>query len=492
MDSAVTLLELTELDLKEGKEKQDHRSTVTPLRRSELWAWYIQNATYCGYGWLAAPLMVPILIQDMASRAGVEASNHSIPCNTTIPGFNCVTPILGYYLEPGTISLYISSLSSILSFFCSLSISAVADHGSYRKSLLIAFSALGCINSLAYFLFQVPSLFWIGAILSPLGWTFYNITGVFSHSFLPLYGRAHPDVLDAEARGEPVSVVRKILEQRTNDISAYSSVVASFGSVIIHAVCIAVSLGMKETSLSLEIAIGFTAYHTLKSFRSLPEIFKYMMAWYILSDGINTIPAIAYIILYRELAFTHVDALILSISLAAMASMGAYIFLRIRKLWNLTTRFMILLCLTLYAILMLYFVVAPMVTTNLGLKSRTEGWVCTLYTGFIISTFYSSTRVLLSELCPENDENEWFSLYLLADKGSSWIGPLVTGAIFTVTNDYRSAFWFPLALIVAGAGVLLSVDVDLGKEQARQFAREKRERQLMLTRQNASRCSTLK
>jgi MFS-type transporter involved in bile tolerance (Atg22 family) len=145
-----------------------------------------------------------------------------------------------------------------------------------------------------------------------------------------------------------------------------------------------------------------------------------MMAWYILSDGINTIPAIAYIILYRELGFTHVDALILSISLAAMASMGAYIFLRIRKLWSLTTRFMILLCLALYAILVLYIVVAPMVTKNLGLKSKTEGWVCTLYMGLIISTFYSSTRVLLSELCPENDENEWFSLYLLADKGSSW------------------------------------------------------------------------
>jgi hypothetical protein len=107
-------------------------------------------------------------------------------------------------------------------------------------------------------MFEVPSLFWIGAILSPLGWTFYNITGVFSHSFLPLYGRAHPDVLEAEARGEPVSVVRKIQEQRTNDISAYSSVVASFGSVIIHAICIAVSLGMKGTSLSLEIAIAFT------------------------------------------------------------------------------------------------------------------------------------------------------------------------------------------------------------------------------------------
>lgn len=123
---------------------------------------------------------------------------------------------------------------------------------------MIAFSALGCINTLAYFVIQVPSLFWVGAILSPLGWTFFNITGVFSHSYLPLYGRAHPDVLAAEARGESKSVVRKIQEQRTNDISAYSSVVASFGSVIIHGVCIGISLGMNESSLSLELAIAFT------------------------------------------------------------------------------------------------------------------------------------------------------------------------------------------------------------------------------------------
>jgi len=73
--------------------------------------------------------MVPLLIQDMASKAGFQASNITIPCNTTVPQFKCVTPVFGHYLEPGTISLYISSLSSILSFFMSLSISAVADHG---------------------------------------------------------------------------------------------------------------------------------------------------------------------------------------------------------------------------------------------------------------------------------------------------------------------------------------------------------------------------
>ncbi|KAF8968896.1 hypothetical protein BGZ46_010767 [Entomortierella lignicola] len=55
------------------------------------------------------------------------------------------------------------------------------------------------------------------------------------------------------------------------------------------------------------------------------------------------------------------------------------------------------------------------------------------------------------------------------------LGPLVTGLIHTATNDYRKAFWFPLGLIILGVAILLCVDVDLGKDQARQFAKDKRE-----------------
>ncbi|KAF9110228.1 Autophagy protein 22 [Mortierella sp. AM989] len=411
-DSTTTLTELVDLDLTDYEEKQQQlKPPVKPLKKSELWAWYIQNGTYCGYGWVASSLMIPLLIQDMASKAGVEASNHSIPCNTTVPGFKCVTPILGHYLEPGTISLYISSLSSVLSFFVSLSISAVADHG-----------FLGCINALCFFIIQSPSLFWVGAILSPLGWAFFNVCGVFSHSYLPLYGRAHPEVLAAEARGDSLHTVRKIEEQKINDISAYSVAVGNIGAVLINGVCIGISVGMHETSLSLEIAIAFTGvwwlmwtlivspwldarpneplpkgtnwilhswkktYETVTSFKKLSEIFKFMIAWFILSDGINTIPAIHYVILYRELSFTHAHSLIISVLLAIMASLGAYIFMFIRRL-----------------------------------------------------------------------------------------GPLVTGLIYTATHDYRKAFWFPLGLIALGVLILLSVDVDLGKDQARQFARDKRE-----------------
>ncbi|KAG0092115.1 Autophagy protein 22 [Podila epicladia] len=450
---------LSELDLTSYEEKQ-YKLDVIPLKQSE----YIQNATYCGYGWVAGFLMVPLLIQDAASRNGVEASNHALPCNTTVPNFKCVTPVFGHYLDPGTISLFISSISSVLSFFCSLSISAIADHGSYRKSLLIIFSCLGCLNALGFFMLQSPKLFWVAAILSPLGWTFFNICGVFTHSYLPIYGRVHPDVLAAEARGESKKTVRKVEEQIVNDLSAYSVGIANVGSVLVHGVSIGISMAMKET------------YNTITSFRRLPEIFKFMIAWFILSDGINTIPAILFVIIYRELSFNHSHSLIISVLLAIMACLGAYFFLGIRKLWKLTTKFMIMLTLFLYALLLGYLIIVPYFTKSLGLRQTWEGWMCTVYIGIIISTFYSSMRVMLSELCPEGDENEWFSLYLLADKGSSWMGPFVTGAIYTWTGDYRKAFWFPVALMAVGVLILSTVNMDKGKDEARDFAADKKAR----------------
>ncbi|KAF8921725.1 Autophagy protein 22, partial [Dissophora ornata] len=434
---------------------------------------------YVGYGWVSAWLLVPLLIQDMASKNGVLASDHSLPCDMTVPGYKA------------------------FEFFTS-------SNQAYRKTLLIIFSFLGGLNAFGYFIIQSPKLYWVGIILSPLGWAFYNLCGVFSHSYLPIYGRIHPDVLAAQSRGEPQNVIRKVEEQVVNDLSAYSSVISNIGSIFVYGVCIGISLGLNETTIGLQISIAFTgvwwfmwmmivapwlearpgspmpegknwivyswknAYKTMASFRKLPEIFKFLMAWFILSDGINTIPTIIFIILYRELAFTHVHSLIISVVLSLTAAIGAFAFMYIRKIWALSTKFMILTTLGLYAVMMTYFVVAPYVTENAGLRNSWEGWASVIYIGLIVSTFHVSSRVILSELCPEGDENEWFSLYLLADKGSSWMGPFITGAIFTATGSYRASFWFPLGLIVAGALLLTRVDMDKGKEQAKQFATEKR------------------
>ena len=162
------------------------------------------------------------------------------------------------------------------------------------------------------------------------------------------------------------------------------------------------------------------AFKTVAAVRKLPEIFKFIVAWFILSDGINTITAILFVILYRDLAFSHLTSLYVSALLAFTAGVGSHVFMLIRRMWKLSTMTMNMICLALYIIELVYLVGAPYFTTSFGLRNVWEGWFFMGYNGFIISTFFGSCRVMLSELCPPGDESEWFSLYLLADKGSSW------------------------------------------------------------------------
>ncbi|KAF9400659.1 Autophagy protein 22 [Mortierella sp. AD011] len=556
---------------------------IVPLKRTEVRAWYFQNATYCVYGWVSAVMMVPLLIQDIAAKGGVEASNHAIPCDTSVPGYKCVKRIFGdHYLDPGTISLYISSLSAIVSFVVSLSIAAVADHGSYRKILLVVFAIIGCIASVAFFLVQSPSTFWLTAVLSPLAWACYNVSSVFSNAFLPIYVRAHPKVLEAVERATACRIMheidekneihsiddndygsgnvdcrvgshsnnsgstqpgqalttpmdtdapvfstteqRKVEEQVSNDLSAWCTVASNVGSVVVQGVCIGISIGMGNSLMSLRVAIAFTGvwwliwtiavmpwldarpgpplpkgrnwivyswskilranpsdFKTLRSMRQLSQVTKFIFAWFILSDGVNTVTSLLYVITYQDLNFSHTKSLVMTILVSIMAFVGAYLFLFIRQYWKLSTKFMIMLTLGLYALLTAYFVTPSYFTTQFGLRHEWEVWVSVVYLGLIISTFYGVARVMVAELCPKGDENEWFSLFQLADKGSSWIGPFVTGAIQSITGEFRTGFWFPLALFVVGAVLLITVDVNKGKDEAIAYVKsEETKRQLSL------------
>ncbi|KAF9575607.1 Autophagy protein 22 [Mortierella alpina] len=584
--------------------------TVIPLKRTELWAWsstfrmqrklmrVVANLSclgqtgggYCAYGWVSAVMSVPLLIQDVAAKNGVQSKDHSVPCDTTQPNYSCVMHVFGnYYLDPGTISLYISSLSAIVSFIVSLSIAAIADHGAYRKRLLVVFALLGCLTSCAYFIIQLPSLFWLAVILSPLGWACYNISSVFSNAFLPIYVRVHPKVLEITAKAATVppqppslplehpthtkktpkdpesnsssdssssnsssnqaadimSLVeannapstptttatattepnvsayssaeqRKVEEQVSNDLSAWCAGAANVGALIVQGTCIGISLGMGNTLLSLQIAIAFTGvwwlvwtlavlpwldarpgpplpkghnwivyswsknYQTFKAMRELSQLTRFIFSWFLLSDGVNTVIALFYVITYQELRFSHTKSLYMTMVLSAMAFVGAYLFMYIRQFWKLSTKFMIMLTLALYFILTAYFVVPTYFTTDFGLRHEWEAWVSLVYLGLIISTFYGVARVMMAELCLEGDENEWFSLFQLADKGSSWIGPFVTGAIQSATGEFRAGFWFPLALFAVGGALLMTVDVNRGKDEAILYKRHQRAKRALL------------
>ncbi|KAF9975944.1 Autophagy protein 22 [Actinomortierella ambigua] len=483
-------------------EKEEYKVDVVPLSRSEKIAWYIQNATICGFGWIAYPMYVPMIVMDISSKYGVQASNHTLPCDLNVPQPACEAYLFGHYLDPGTVSLYLSSFCSVFSFLCSLSISPVADHGAYRKRFMVIFSIIGGLCAIGFLLIEIPHMYWIIGVLSPIAWACYNVVNVYSHAYLPIFGRVHPRVLTTEAQGGTKDEILRAEERALNDLSAYSVAWGNIGALLIQGVCVTISHFMHDSSLSLEIAIAFAgawwlgwqlavapwmhprpgpplpeaAFKTVASVRQLPQIFKFMLCWFMLSDGVGTLLSVIFLITYRELGFTHTDSMVITMVLTILASGSAYLFMRVRQYWHLSTKALIMTCLWLYLAISLYLSITPLFTDKIGLRHGVESWAAVVYMGCIVSTFYGSARVMLSELSPPGDESEWFSLYLLADKGSSWIGPLVTAWVYNTTHKYRVAFWFPTTLIAVGMLILWSVDIPKGKEEARAFAKEKRRR----------------
>lgn len=85
--------------------------------------------------------------------------------------------------------------------------SGAADHGNYRKRLLLAFAFTGALATML-FIAVVPSTYWLGAVLAIISNTCFGASFVLLNSFLPLLVRHHPLVRCAlpnrpRASGEP-------------------------------------------------------------------------------------------------------------------------------------------------------------------------------------------------------------------------------------------------------------------------------------------------
>jgi UMF1 family MFS transporter len=91
---------------------------------------------------------------------------------------------------------------------------------------------------------------------------------------------------------------------------------------------------------------------------------------------------------------------------------------------------------------------------------------------FIIALVLGGTQALsrsiFSQLIPPDRTAEYFSLYEISDRGTSWTGPLLFGIALTATGSYRIAILSLVILLVVGLALLLKVDVRRGIRELNQ------------------------
>ena len=109
---------------------------------------------------------IPIILEDLAreSATAVLAHDRTQPCKAkTIEranflrddapharGSQCIFQIFGTEINTASFAMYTFSISVLLQALLVITMSAAADHGRYRKKLLLAFAFVGAIATMLF------------------------------------------------------------------------------------------------------------------------------------------------------------------------------------------------------------------------------------------------------------------------------------------------------------------------------------------------------
>jgi UMF1 family MFS transporter len=105
----------------------------------------------------------------------------------------CIVSVLGLEINTASFAMYTFSVSVLIQALFIISMSGAADHGRFRKTLLLTFAWTGAVATML-FLPIVPSVLVLGAILAIIANTCFGASFVLLNSFLPLLVRHHPEV----------------------------------------------------------------------------------------------------------------------------------------------------------------------------------------------------------------------------------------------------------------------------------------------------------
>lgn len=219
--------------------------------------------------------------------------------------------------------------------------------------------------------------------------------------------------------------------------------------------------------------VGFawkSLWRTIKVALRLREVVVFLGAWFLISDAIATVSGTAILFARTELHLSTVSVGLLSITATLSGMTGAFLWPVAARRFGLTSSQTILLCIALFEIIPLYGMLAyiPFIRNwgVLGLQQPWEIFPLGVVHGVVSGGLASYCRSLFGELIPPGSEAAFYALYAATDKGSSFVGPAIVGALINVTGAVRSGFIFIGVLIVLPIPLVWLVNAERGRQDA--------------------------
>lgn len=336
-------------------------------------------------------------------------------------------------------SMLIVSLSSPF-------LGGIADYTGLRKRLLIAYS-YACVLAVAGFSLLKPGAVVLGLILIVTANIGMEGGLVFYNSFLPriapphYHGRVSGWGFGVGYAGSILSLLIALpLAKAGRFDSIWFMVAAFFGIFSLPAF---MSLPRDErTGVSIgEAGVSGVkkAWHTLKETWSRREARKFLIAYLIYEDGVNTVIVFSSSLAATTFGFGQAELIGLYLAVQVTALTGAFLLSKPTDTWGPKKVVMISLLLWSLVSVSAYFV------TDKG-----SFWAIACAAGLGLGSVQAATRAFFTQFVPKGKEAEYFGVYSLVGKSSAVIGPIVFGQVSAAFGSQRPAILSITAFFVIG------------------------------------------
>jgi MFS transporter, UMF1 family len=205
-----------------------------------------------------------------------------------------------------------------------------------------------------------------------------------------------------------------------------------------------------------------------KKSKTLPEAMKYLVAYLLYNDGIQTVIAVSAIFAAEELGMDSTNLILVILMIQFVAFFGALGFGRLAG--RLGTKNTILLSLIIWSGCVIYAAVGMRSTASvLGMEQRQlEFWFLGFVIALVMGGSQALSRSLFSQMIPKDQEAEFYSFYEISERGTSWMGTFLFGLVNQLTGSLRLGIISVIVFFLLGLILLPLVNVPKAMEQRQQ------------------------
>jgi UMF1 family MFS transporter len=403
-----------------------------------------------------------------------KATNGPNPCPSDGDGgtnklVNCQIDALGLHFQAGSLWGYLLALATVIQVLVVPVMGAIADRTQHKKKMLAVF-AFGGAAATALMSLVGGTNWQLGVVLFVLGNIGYGTSVVIYYSFIPEIATADErDGLSTRGwafgyLGSGLALLLQLVIYLFHDslglTEGNSAQIAFLLSGIWWAAFTTIPLRRlrdhqrphgSEHGAGGVIAGGFRELgSTLKSARAYPLTLAFLGTYLIYTDGIATVANVSAQYGSEELNLDQTVLITTILIVQFVAFAGGMLHGLVARRIGAKRTVMVSLAVWLVVITAAYFVQAG---------HEIQFFLLAAGIGLVLGGTNALSRSLFSQMVPPGKEAQYFSVYEIGERATSWMGPLLFAAVAGASGSYRPAIISLVVFFAVGLVLMFFVPI---------------------------------